>query len=217
MQDQAAPLPTPTERKKKKDKIRAAWISFIGRILAQFVGAAATIALGLMLLDRHHHASLTASTPAVRQVSTGSTMGKPSIAVLPFQHVSGDTRREHIADGMTASLITELAKRDGLRVISRTSSTSYKGQRKALPQIAQELGASHVLEGSVIHAGDRMRITAQLIDAGTDEHVWASRYDRPLRDVLAVQDDISAAIAQQVERAVTSRQPEVEVVSVARR
>jgi TolB-like protein len=214
MTDQsAAPLPAPeslpldttpdAKRRKKKDKLRAAWISFVGRIIAQFVGVAAAIGLGLMLMERHQAASQTTS-PQVKRVAV-NTAGKRSIAVLPFEDFSGDPQQPSLADAMTEALVTELAKSDALSVISRTSSMYYKGQRKSLPQIAQELKVDVAVEGSVVNAGGRVRITAQLIDASTDEHLWAHSYDRPVGDVLRIQSEIAAAIAQQVSKVLAYR------------
>ena len=218
MQDQAeTPQPAPAEKKKKKNKVRAAWISFVGRIIAQFVGAAAAIGLGLLLMERHQAASRATSSPVKRVVET--VAGKTSIAVLPFEDFSGDAQQPSLADAMTEALVTELVKNDGLSVISRTSSMYYKGQRKSLPQIAQELGVAVAVEGSVVYAGGHVRITAQLIDARTDEHLWAESYDRPLRDVLSVQSDVAKAIAQQVTLALASRTDarRAEAINAARR
>ncbi|MEO8349640.1 MAG: protein kinase [Acidobacteriota bacterium] len=121
-----------------------------------------------------------------------------SLAVLPLQNLSGDPEQEYFADGMTEALITDLAKIQALRVISRTSIMQYKGAKKPLPQIAKELGVEGIVEGSVQRAGDRVRITAQLIEAATDRHLWAANYDRDLRDVLALQSDVAQAIAREI-------------------
>jgi TolB-like protein/DNA-binding winged helix-turn-helix (wHTH) protein/Flp pilus assembly protein TadD len=121
-----------------------------------------------------------------------------SLAVLPLENVSGDASQEYFADGMTDSLITNLAGLRSVRVISRTSAMHYKGSRKTLPEIARELNVDSVLEGTIMRVGDRVRINAQLIDARTDRHLWASAYDRNLRDVLALQSDLASAIANQV-------------------
>jgi TolB-like protein/DNA-binding winged helix-turn-helix (wHTH) protein len=121
-----------------------------------------------------------------------------SLAVLPLENVSGDASQEYFADGMTDSLITNLADLKSVRVISRTSAMHFKGSRKTLPEIARELNVDAVVEGTVIRVGDRVRINAQLIDARTDRHLWASAYDRNLRDVLALESDLASAIASQV-------------------
>jgi len=121
-----------------------------------------------------------------------------SLVVLPLENVSGDASQEYFADGMTDSLITNLAGLKSVRVISRTSAMHYKGSRKTLPEIARELNVDCVLEGTIMRVGDRVRINAQLIDARTDRHLWASAYDRNLRDLLAMQSDLASAIANQV-------------------
>ena len=122
-----------------------------------------------------------------------------SIAVLPLENISGDASQEYFADGMTDALIADLAKIGELRVISRTSILQYKGTRKTVPQIAQELGVGALVEGTVMRVGDRVRITAQLIDARRDEHLWAERYERDLSDILALQNQVARAIAAEIE------------------
>jgi len=124
---------------------------------------------------------------------------KPSIAVLPFNNMSGDAEQEYFADGMTEDLITDLSKIPGLFVIARNSSFSYKGQSVKVRQVAEELGVRYVLEGSIRRAGDQVRINAQLIDATTGGHLWAERYDRTLDDIFAVQNAITARIVQALE------------------
>src|SRR6185295_9959252 len=119
---------------------------------------------------------------------------KPSIAVLPFANMSGDPEQEFFADGLTEDILTELSRRRELFVISRTSSFVYKGQAANLREVAQKLGARYLVEGSVRKAGERLRITVQLIDTATDTHIWAERYDRKLDDIFAVQDEITTAI-----------------------
>ncbi len=121
-----------------------------------------------------------------------------SIAVLPLQNLSGDSGQEYFSDGMTEALITDLAKIGALRVISRTSAMCYRDTDKSLPQIALELNVQAVVEGSVLRAGDRVRITAQLINAATDQHLWAESYERDLGDVLALQSEVARAIAQEI-------------------
>jgi TolB-like protein/Tfp pilus assembly protein PilF len=121
-----------------------------------------------------------------------------SIAVLPLENLSHNPDQEYFADGMTEELTTDLAKIGGLRVISRTSSMQYKGTKKSLPEIGRELNVDSVLEGSVLRAGDRVRITAQLIRASTDEHLWAETYDRDLKDVLPLQGEVARTIASQI-------------------
>ena len=129
-----------------------------------------------------------------------------SIAVLPLENLSGDPEQEYFVDGMTEALIAALAKIGSLRVISRTSVMQYKGVRKPLPQIARELDVDAIVEGSVVRAGDRVRITAQLVHAPTDRHLWAESYQRDLQDVLAVQGEVARAIAGEVRIKLTAQE-----------
>ena len=123
-----------------------------------------------------------------------------SIAVLPLENLSGDPAQEYFADGMTDELITDLAKISGLRVISRTSVMKFKGEhREQLPEIAKALNVNTIVEGSVLRVGDKVRITAQLIDAPSDKHLWAESYERDTRDVLTLQDEVASTIAQQID------------------
>jgi TolB-like protein/DNA-binding winged helix-turn-helix (wHTH) protein/Tfp pilus assembly protein PilF len=127
-------------------------------------------------------------------------LGPPihSIAVLPLENLSGDPTQDYFADGITDELITTLAKINSVDVISRTSVMRYKGVHKPLPQIARELGADGVVEGTVTHSGDRVRINAQLIYAPADRHLWAERYERNSGDILLLENDLARAIAEQI-------------------
>ena len=127
-----------------------------------------------------------------------ATRGIRSLAVLPLDNLSADTSQNYFADGMTDELITDLAQISALRVISRTSVMTYKGARKPLPQIARELNVDAVVEGTVLRSGDQVRITAQLIDASTDKHLWSQSYEGDLRDTLALQNSVARAIADQI-------------------
>jgi len=118
----------------------------------------------------------------------------PSIAVLPLDNMSGDPEQGHFADGLAEDLITDLSKVAGLPVIARNSSFTYKGRPVSVAQVGRDLGVRYVVEGSVRKVDNRVRITAQLIDAATNTHVWADRYDRDLTDVFAVQDEITREI-----------------------
>jgi len=122
-----------------------------------------------------------------------------TIAVLPLQNLSGDSAQDYFADGMTEALTTDLARMEHLQVISRTSTMQYKATTKPLPTIARELGADVIVEGSVQRSGNHVRITAQLLRAKTDRHLWAETYERDLKDVLALQDEIASAIAREIE------------------
>lgn len=120
---------------------------------------------------------------------------KPSIAVLPFANMSGDPEQEFFADGLTEDIITELSRFHDLLVISRNSAFVYKGKAVKVQDIGREFGVDYVIEGSVRKAGGRVRVTVQLIDAETDRHIWAERYDRELQDIFAIQDEMTRAIA----------------------
>lgn len=130
---------------------------------------------------------------------------RPTIAVLPFENISGDPEQEYFADGLTEDLVTALTHWRSFPVIARSSSFTFKGRSVNAPAAAAELGATYVVEGSVRKAGSRVRVTAQLIDGPTGHHVWAERYDRELEDIFDVQDDlvhrIAAIIAPEVSRA----------------
>ena len=124
---------------------------------------------------------------------------KPSIAVLPFINMSGDPEQEYFADGLTEDLITALSRIRWFFVIARNSCFTYKGQSADIRDVARALGVAYVLEGSVRKAGNRVRVTAQLIDGGSGNHVWAQRYDRDLEDIFAVQDEITATLVGAIE------------------
>ncbi len=124
---------------------------------------------------------------------------KPSIAVLPFDNMSGDPEQEYFSDGVSEEITTALSKIPKLFVIARTSSFTYKDKAVDIPTIGRELGVRYVLEGSIRKDGDNVRITAQLIDAQTDKHVWAERYDRDLKDIFAIQDQITKKIIAELQ------------------
>src|SRR5258708_4452782 len=148
-------------------------------------------------------ASAAAPPPALPTEPTGTDSGprsqsplldRPSVAVLPFANLSDDAQQDYFSDGISEDIITELSRFSELLVIARNSSFQYKGKAVDIRQVGRELGARYVLEGSVRRSGDRVRITAQLIDAETGAHRWAERYDREVRDVFAVQDEVARAI-----------------------
>lgn len=147
-----------------------------------------------------------------RRLLRSSNAARPAaeiraIAVLPLANLSGNPQQDYLADGMTDELITDLAKSSGLRVISRTSVMRYKGTTLPLPQIGRELNVDAVVEGSVARSGERIRATAQLVETSTDRHLWADSYERDMRDVLLLQDDLAKAIADQVEAKLDSGRP----------
>lgn len=124
---------------------------------------------------------------------------KPSVAVLPFDNMSGDPSQEYFADGITEDIITALSKNRWLFVVARNSTFALKGRSSDVRRVARELGANYVVEGSVRKAGNRVRITAQLIDGASGNHIWAERYDRDLADIFAVQDEVTGTIAARIE------------------
>jgi adenylate cyclase len=144
-----------------------------------------------------------------RQAAPPAMPEKPSVAVLPFDNMSGDAEQEYFSDGMTEDLITDLSKVSGLFVIARNSSFAYKGKATKVQEIGHALGVKFVLEGSIRKAGNRVRITAQLIDAETGGHLWADRFDRELTDIFATQDEvvekIVAALAVKLTRGEVQR------------
>jgi TolB-like protein/DNA-binding winged helix-turn-helix (wHTH) protein/Tfp pilus assembly protein PilF len=152
-------------------------------------GAAALLALLVSL-----------NTAGMRQRLLGATAPRriQSIAVLPLENLSGDPSQEYFADGMTDELITQLAQIGGLRVISRTTAMQYKGTRKSVPEIGRELHVDGIVEGTVFRSGEQVRISAQLVDSSTDQHVWAQSYERDLRDILALQKEVAGGVARQI-------------------
>jgi TolB-like protein len=118
--------------------------------------------------------------------------------VLPFDNLSGDSAQDYLADGMTDELITDLANYPSFRVISRTSAMAYRGVRKPLKEVARELGVEAVVEGSITRSGNRVRVRAQLIDARTDQHRWARSYERDITDVVDMESEMAAQVAEQV-------------------
>jgi TolB-like protein len=142
--------------------------------------------------------------PVERIEASAPSMGAiRSLAVLPLTNITGDSQLEYFADGMTESLISALAKIGALKVISRTSAMTYKRSAKKAPQIARELGVDAVVEGTVLVANERVRVSAQLVYAATDEHLWAEIYDRDLGDVLALHSELAQAIAREIRAVVT--------------
>ena len=153
------------------------------------------LAMGLILLI---------AVVAVLYFTRGKTQEETSVypinslAVLPLENLSGDPSQQYFADGMTEELITELSRLSGLRVTSRTSVMQYRGKNESVSKIASALHADAILEGSVMRVGNQVRITTQLIDGATDKHLWARSYQRELQDVLAIQEDVAKAIAEEI-------------------
>jgi TolB-like protein/DNA-binding winged helix-turn-helix (wHTH) protein/Tfp pilus assembly protein PilF len=167
---------------------RRAWVLALG--LAVFIAAA--FAFNLAGIRSRVFAR---SVPPIR-----------SIAVLPLQNLSGDAAQEYFVDGMTDALITELAQFSSLRVISRTSAMHYKGSHQALPEIARELNVDAVVEGSVIRSGNRVRITAQLLEARSDRHLWAKAYDQDIREIMSLQHDVANNIVHEIQAKLTPQE-----------
>jgi len=143
--------------------------------------------------------------PAATPPAASSATESPSVAVLPFENLTGNTADQYLSDGMTEEIIGQLARVGGLKVISRTSTEALKGRGLTMRQISDTLGVRHILEGSVRHEGNRIRVAVDLIDASTDAHVWTSRYDRDLTDVFAVQEEIARQVADSLVRTVGVR------------
>jgi adenylate cyclase len=149
------------------------------------------IATFRVLLDEADTAGARSGQPSAQ---VGSTPDRPSIAVLPFANMSGDPEQEFFADGLTEDIITALSRFRELFVISRNSTFVYKGKAVRIQEFAGQVGVQYVVEGSVRKAGNRVRVTVQLIDAASDRHIWAERYDRDLEDIFAIQDEVTSAI-----------------------
>ena len=144
--------------------------------------------------DGIHRTRVAPDSERVSRVATAPDEARRSIAVLPFVNMSGDPENEYFSDGISEEILNLLTKLPMLRVSSRTSSFAFKGKKVHMPAVAQRLGVGTILEGSVRRAGDRVRITAQLIDTKSDSHLWSESYDRRLEDVFAIQDDIAHCI-----------------------
>jgi adenylate cyclase len=158
------------------------------RVAAVVVAVAVLVVVGAAGLFGWRWLGAPASSPGL------ALPDRPSVAVLPFANLSRDPAQEYFSDGVTEDLITGLSKVSGLFVIARNSVFTYKGRAVNVGEVGRDLGVRYVLEGSIQRAGDRVRITAQLVDAGTGYHVWAERYDREVRDIFAVQDDVTQRI-----------------------
>ena len=142
---------------------------------------------------------VTSSTNAYALNLSRSSSHKPSIAVLPFNNISSDPEQEHFADGLSEDIITALSRIHSLFVIARNSTFTYKGRSISIKQVGRELGVRYILEGSVRKSASRIRVTGQLIDAESDKHIWADKYDRALDDIFQIQDDIARSVVSSVE------------------
>ena len=179
---------TPEGLKREEDVDRERSITGrTGRTLDRVIIGVLVVALALFAAER-----FLLDEPAAP--ATAAAEGKRSIAVLPFANMSGDTEQDFFSDGITEEILNSLVRVEGLSVASRTSSFQFRDQSRGIPAIAAELNVLFVLEGSVRRSGDKVRITAQLIDAGNDRHLWSQTYDRSLNDIFAVQSEIANAI-----------------------
>ncbi len=205
---------TPHQRvkrhKHKSAKMRGVWISFAGRIVAQFVGSAASILLGIMLIQRYQAPAANAgNAPAAenpisyegREARPRVVNGRavPSLVVLPVDDFSTLGGQAQLARALTEIVTASLAGRDAISVISRTTSSRLNAGRMTVPAISRELGVDLILETSVARSASRVRVVAQLIDGRSDEHLWSRRYDREAGDELATQAELADAIARDVE------------------
>lgn len=182
---------TPEGIKREKDVDRSASITHrTGKKLNRTIIVILVVALGFMVFDRFM-LQMRDEQPAAASAPTDL---KPSVAVLPFVNMSGDVENEYFSDGLSEELLNVLAKIPALHVAGRTSSFQFKGENQDLREIGEKLNVANVLEGSVRQSGARLRITAQLIDAGTGYHLWSETYDREITDVFAIQDEIAASV-----------------------
>lgn len=190
---------TPEGIKKEKDVDRSQSITQdTGRKLDYAIIAILVLGLGYVVVDSY---ILTGDEGAVDQPTVAETSSAASIAVLPFVNMSADAENEYFSDGISEELLNVLVRVEGLKVASRTSSFSFKGKDIAIPAIAEQLDVEHVLEGSVRKSGNRVRVTAQLIDVKSDKHLWSDTYDRELTDIFAIQDEIAQHIVEALKQA----------------
>jgi TolB-like protein len=199
--------------KRQAAKLRGVWISFTGRIIAQFVGSAASILLGMMLIHSYkapaqgaQDASLAAEPSSyegrVARTSEARGSARASLVVLPFADYSPAAAPDRFAEAMTESVTAALADRGSLAVLSRTSASLIGARHGSVPAIARELGVDLVLESSVTRSANRVRVVAQLIDGRSDEHLWIGRYDGEPGDILGLQGGIADQIARGIDAAV---------------
>ena len=181
-----------------------AWRQVQGKVATGFVDLGPQSLKNIARPVRAYRVELGATSP--KSPAAPAAADKPSIAVLAFQNMSGDPEQEYFADGITEDVITDLSKVGGLLVIARNSSFAYKGKTVDIRVVGRELGVRSVLEGSIRRAGNRVRITAQLIDAESGGHLWADRFDRELSDVFAVQDEVTRRIVDALKITLSPRE-----------
>src|SRR5438105_211766 len=167
-------------------------------VAATAIGLAAVCALAAIAVTLWPHRAsppIAAQPVAAVQTAPLPLPDKPSLAVLPFTNIGGDAKQERLADGITEDVITDLSRYRDLFVIARNSVMTYKGKPVSVQQVGRDLGVRYVLEGSIQTSGDRVRVTAQLIEAATNAHVWSEQYNRPLDDIFDVQNEVTQKIA----------------------
>ena len=196
---------TPQGVKLERDVVREQSVARVtGRRLDRVIIVVLVIALTYFVVDRfvigpdRNQAAIDTAFKEGQSQALLESFGDRSIAVLPFANMSGDAAQDYFSDGISEELLNLLAKVPQLRVISRSSAFAFKGQAIGIPEIARQLRVVHVLEGSVRQAGNKVRITAQLIDARTDAHVWSVTYDRDMDDIFAIQDEIAAQVVSRL-------------------
>ncbi len=188
---------------------------YTGKKLDRMIMVVLALALGYFAFDKFVLSESREAGIAEQARQQGRTdalvesYGDKSIAVLPFVNMSSDVEQEYFSDGISEELLNLLARIQDLRVISRSSAFSYKGKDINLAQVAEELNVAHILEGSVRKAGNKIRITAQLIEARSDTHLWSETYDRTLDDIFAVQDEIAATVVEQLKITLLGAAPKV--------
>ena len=185
IEPEAVPSPVPEEKKPERKRLFRAVLAGIALVV---------IAAAVVLYQFVLRPSSPKTEVASKEKMAFPLPDKPSIAVLPFVNMSGDPKQEFFSDGITEDIITALSKIPKLFVIARNSTFTYKGKPVKVKQVSEELGVRYVLEGSVQKSGDRVRITAQLIDALSGHHLWSERYDRDLKDLFALQDEVTLKI-----------------------
>ncbi len=176
------------ERRGPRDHLKKIGIAYLA------VGLVGIVALGFAVFRFVPWAPDAVPEKPVAIARSPVSTGKPTIVVLPFANMSGDANQEYFSDGMTEDLLTDLSKISALTVISRNTAFALKGKSPDIRALGRDLGVSHIVEGSVRKAGGRVRITVQLIDAATGAHIWAERYDRELKDIFALQDEVRGKI-----------------------
>jgi adenylate cyclase len=176
-----------------------AWRQVQGKVPANFIDAGEQVLKNIARPVRVYRVEFDKESSTSAAGAPLLSRDKPSIAVLPFQNLSGDTEQDYFCDGLVDDILTSLSKLAGMRVIARNSSFVYKGRPVDVREAARQLGARYVLGGSVRKSGNRIRITAQLIDARDGTHLWAERYDRAIDDIFAIQDEITLVLATEMQ------------------